>query len=273
MSAQELTPAAPIKPHINATALEWVGKARAWLDRAKAAKAITSAEEHEQAMAARKMLGQAKRQIEDSRKEHGNPYRAAVESINTFFRGPTEDVDAAIKIQDRRIMAWESAERERLRQEEERLRREREAEARRIREEAQKLEAERQAKEEAALREAERLAAEGRVDQADEVLADAAQEIDQVVATEQALAAAAEIVEHAPVLAAPAASSGGLSRRVYYSAEVVDLRALVQAWLDGKVPPETIQANDKFINAIARAQTKGFAYPGCRLVETNKIGG
>lgn len=263
----------PEKPHINAVALEWVGKARAWLDRAKAAKPIETVEEHEQALAARKMLGQAKRQIEDMRKQHGAPYRAAIEAVNAFFNGPGEHVEEAIKIQDKRIQTFEKTEAERRRVAEEQARRAREAEARRLREEAERMERERQEAEAAALAQAQALEAEGRVDEADELLAEAAAESQSSVVVEQAVMAAAEITASAPMVAAPALASGGLRRTTHYSARVVDLPKLVEAWQAGTVPPECIVVNDKFLNAMARAQKEGFRYPGCELVTDSRIGG
>ena len=86
-----------IKPHINSTALEWVGRAQAWLSKAKAAKPIETVEEHAQAVAARKTIGEAKRQIEAVRTEHVAPYLAAQRAINAFFGTPAEQVAETLK--------------------------------------------------------------------------------------------------------------------------------------------------------------------------------
>lgn len=272
---QQIAPveASPIKPHLNAAALEWVGRARAWLERAKAAQPIASVDEHALAVAHRKQLGISARQLEDSRKAHGAPYRAALDSIQAFFRGPSEDLEKAMEIEGKRIQAFEDAERARRRAEEERLRQEKAAEARRLREEAERLAREKAEAEQRALEEAQALEAAGRVDEADDLLGDVAAEAAQLEITRAELETAAEVVELAPVVAAPELFSGGLSRRVNYSARVVDLRALVQAWLDGKVQADCILPNEKFLNAMARAQRTGFAYPGCELVADKRIGG
>lgn len=268
-----------IKPHINAAALEWVGRARQWVERAKAAGPITTAEEHERALAARKMIGEGGRQIETIRKEHTAPYRAAVEAVNDFFRGPAEDVAKAAQIQGDRIKAFEKAEAERRRLAEEQARREREAEARRLREEEARIAREREAAEREALERAQALEAAGRVDEADEVLEEVQQQLGELEAAQAAVATEAELVATAPVIAVPQLSTGGLRRTVRYSAKVVDLRALVQAWLDGKVPADML-GGDRVLEAItkqasgyARMQREGFAFPGCELVADTKIEG
>lgn len=283
MSATNLQPAPKpaqdIKPHINGAALEWAGKARLWLEKVKAAGPIETVEQHEQALAARKMMGEGSRQIETIRKEHTAPYRAAVEAVNDFFRGPAEDVDKAIKLQAERIQKFERAEAERRRLAEEQARREREAEARRLREEEARIAREREAAEREALERAQALEAAGRVDEADEVLEEVQQQLGELEAAQAAVATEAELVATAPVVAVPQLSTGGLRRTVRYSAKVADLRALVQAWLDDKVPADmlggerVLEAITKQASGYARMQREGFAFPGCELVAETKIEG
>lgn len=69
----------------------------------------------------------------------------------------------------------------------------------------------------------------------------------------------------------------GWDRRMFkptYKAEVRDLRALVQAWLEGKVPPESICANQVFLDQQARDTREAIEknFPGVSLV-TTKPGG
>lgn len=76
----------------------------------------------------------------------------------------------------------------------------------------------------------------------------------------------AEIVTFAPAVAAPAKVTG-IAGRVTYSAEVVDLMALIQAVAAGKAPIQAIAADEKFLGAQARAfKSPGDLYPGvmCR---------
>lgn len=262
-----------VKPHINRAALEWVTKAKLWVDRVAKLGPINSVDEHTAAVENRKQLGIAKRQVEEVRKDHTAPFRTAVETINTFFKSPAANIDAAIEIEDKRIDTFERAEKERRRVEEARLRAEREAEARRLREEADRIEAERRAAAEKALQEAEALEAAGRIDEADQLLAAASDEATAAQHEALALESAAEIAESAPVLTAPPLSKGGLQRRTYYSAEVTDLRELVKAWLAGDAPAGCIIPDEKYLNGLARVQTSGFSIPGCKLVTTRKIGG
>ena len=63
----------------------------------------------------------------------------------------------------------------------------------------------------------------------------------------------------------------GISVRKNYSAEVVDLMALVKAVAAGQVPVQALQANMVFLNQQARAYKEGLSYPGVRVVITGNV--
>jgi len=52
------------------------------------------------------------------------------------------------------------------------------------------------------------------------------------------------------------------ARKTYY-AEVVDMKAFLQAAIDGTIPMSFVQPNQKVLDATARAQKDDFKYPGC----------
>ncbi len=263
-----------IKPHINSTALEWVGRAQAWLSKAKTAKPIETVEEHAQAVAARKTIGEAKRQIEAVRTEHVAPYLAAQRAINAFFGGPTEQVVETLKLLDGRILTFEKAEAQRREAAEREARAAREAEAKRLRDEAEAKRREQAEREAKAQEEAAALEAAGRIDAADDVLTTAIEEARQVVSEIETAEMLADVVEHAPIHSlAPSLSTGGTSRRKHYSAKVVDPRLIVEAWLRGELPTVAVQINEQYFNAQARLLKEAMSFPGVELVTDTRIGG
>ena len=63
-----------------------------------------------------------------------------------------------------------------------------------------------------------------------------------------------------------------VSTRETWRAEVVDLRLLCQAIVDGKAPLESIDANIPALNILVRATKENFAVPGVRAIkETNVV--
>lgn len=124
--------------------------------------------------------------------------------------------------------------------EQERIRREKEAEANRI--------AQKQA-DDAALATAEALEKSGRKVEAASVIA-------QV---------------QAPQVVIPKAvpAGGGKMGQVYYSAQVLDIKALIKAVADGVAPIECLEPNMTFLNAQARAfkSTEKLRYPGVGVSE------
>ncbi len=118
------------------------------------------------------------------------------------------------------------------------------AQERKRREEQARLEAEaRRQEEERRLAEAQALEAEGRHDEAE---------------------AALDEPNIAPVAPAPppVPKVGGISMRETWSAEVIDLAALVRAVAEGKAPVGLVQANQSALDQLARALKATMAVPG-----------
>ena len=66
----------------------------------------------------------------------------------------------------------------------------------------------------------------------------------------------------------------GLAARVTYSAEVTDLRALVDAVAAGRAPIETLKADEVMLNGQARKLgTEGLLYPGVKAVGNRSYAG
>ena len=110
--------------------------------------------------------------------------------------------------------------------------------------------------------------AEARKRAEDEQLALAAQ-LEKEGDTETAEAVLAEPITPPPVVVprtAPAASRLSAGRSVW-SAEVVNLMALVKAVAEGKQRITLIQANETALNGMARSLKSGLAIPGVRAVE------
>lgn len=91
----------------------------------------------------------------------------------------------------------------------------------------------------------------------------------------------AEAVERQPLDVAPVnvetavASVAGTSLRTYYSCGDVDVLALCQAVVAGKVSVLALQANTVFLNKQAQALKELFpqAFPGCQLAKKQGIAG
>ena len=264
---------AEVKPHISAEALEWVGKAKLWLEQVKSAKPIANVDEHAQAVNARKTIGQAKRQVESKRTEAVAPYVAAQRSMNQFYGGITENIEAAIVIQDKRIQAFEQAERARQAEAERQARIAREAEAKRLREEADAKRREQEAIEARAQEEAAALEAAGRIDAADEVLNATIEQAREIVAEIEAVEVLADVVEHAPIAYSAPLATGGLRRTKRYSAKIADEKLIVAAWQRGELPSIAVQINQQYFDQQARSLKETMRIAGVELVVEEKIGG
>jgi len=77
----------------------------------------------------------------------------------------------------------------------------------------------------------------------------------------------------APVvrIAPPVPQVAGISMRETWSAEVVDMRALVRAVADGKVPMRALVVDTVFLNGQARALKGDMNYPGVRAVSKRSV--
>ena len=140
------------------------------------------------------------------------------------------------------------------------------AEARRkAREEEERRERERKAKEEEAERERQRKLAEAQEAEAQGDKEKADQLIEEAAESE----AAEPEPEPEPEPVQPAHTAPekvkGIGVRKVYTAEVVDLKALILAVAHGTVPLKAIKINESFINKMAGALGDDFNYPGCKL--------
>lgn len=86
----------------------------------------------------------------------------------------------------------------------------------------------------------------------------------------------ADAMLSAPVIAAPVAPMTsaapkikGLSFRDNYSAQVVDLKALIKAVAAGTVPMAAILPNESFLNSQAKQLKGEFNYPGVKCLKNN----
>lgn len=92
---------------------------------------------------------------------------------------------------------------------------------------------------------------------------------DRLRAYADAQAAKAESII-APTLAGPA-KVAGISSTERWSAEVTDLKALLQGVIDGRIPAEAVEPNMPYLNQVARALKGSLNYPGVRAVSESGI--
>jgi chromosome segregation ATPase len=235
--------------------------------------------------------GRLKR-VEEVRTSITKPLNETLRRINDFFAAPKARLEEAERIVKRSMVDYdqkvERERREAQRKAEEAAAAERRkaeaaaAEARRkAAEEAARLEreaAERRAAEEKALREAaeaeaagNRAAAEAARIEAERAAREAAKLAERAEAkVEKAEAKAADLELAAasvvaPIVDIPRATAAGVAGRENWKAEVVDLRALVQAVAAGQAPLSLLQANDKVIGQQARSLKAEFVVPGIRV--------
>lgn len=182
--------------------------------------------------------------VEAQRTSITKPLNDALKAVNALFKAPAEYLGQAKADLKRAILTY-TAEQERL--------------AAAARREAEKK----------AQAERDRLAAEA-AKQAEEAKAAAAAGDHETAAaleeTAESNAQLAEVLTFTPaVIEAPKVS--GISGQTRYSAKVEDLLALVKAVAAGNAPIEAIAADEKFLNAQARAYKKvGQLYPGVTVV-------
>jgi membrane protein involved in colicin uptake len=263
---------------------------------------VTTAAEYTRAGNSLQDCKAAIRRLEDVRTSLTQPINAALKKVNAFFAGPMDDLkrtESYLKVS----MTAFKAEEERLRREEqkriddaaaeERRKREAEAEAtrKRAREAAEKIEreaAEKRALEERARKEAE--AAERKAAAAKTAKAREEAEAKAAVAraAEQKAAAAAETLTNkaearmekaeakaemleqqaeaiqAPVVATVKAEAAGISQRVTWRAEVVDLMILVKAVAAGQAPLSLITVDQTVLRSIVQSRKAETDIPGVR---------
>lgn len=113
-----------------------------------------------------------------------------------------------------------------------------------------------------ALRRQQEAIAHQQADLSREATATALEQAGQTQAAEAVRAAPAAPVVLPP--APPAPSAPGLSFREHWSAEVTDLKALVQAVAAGSQPLDLLLPNDAALNALARSLKSSLQIPGVR---------
>ena len=85
-----------------------------------------------------------------------------------------------------------------------------------------------------------------------------------------------EIIEHAEQVYTPTAKAtfvkdDKVSTRKTWAAEVIDIKLLCKAIVDGKVPATAIMPNMLILNGLARQQKENFDIPGVRAVSKDNI--
>lgn len=203
------------------------------------------------------------KEVEEKRTSITGPLNQAVKAVNDLFRAPKDYLDRAETTLKRAMVAYTS-EQERIAAE---ARAKAEAEARAERERLAAIEREQAEAARRAQEEAQAAAAAGDTEAAAAAMAAA-----EAAEAQAAVAAmTAQVVTVAPIVDAPAKVSG-ISGRVTYSAEVVNLMELVKAVAEGKAPIDCLQADTKFLGAQARAFKKaGQLYPGVMAVAERSI--
>lgn len=213
------------------------GEAETMLTVAKDFK-IANAEEYTGAVTQLKAIKAKAKELEETRKSITGPMDDAKKRVMDFFRKPLQflaDAEAVIK---RGMIAYDT--------EQEKKRREEEA---RLQELARK---EQERLEKAAEKKAEKAEAKGNTERA------------------------AEIRESVPVVAMPTVAVArpkveGIARRSTWSGEVVDKMALIKAVAAGKAPATLLAVNQTALNQMARALKDELSYPGVKAVETQQI--
>jgi len=241
------------------SALTYGRQAKAMQD-ATAGLVIDSTDMLEMAAEDLRKVKQLQKDVEAARTSITGPLNQALSAVNALFRQPAEYLAGAertLKVcigtyqeEQRRIAAQAAAE----------------AARRQAKEQARQAEIAQQAEE------AVRLLRQQAMETDDqEQLSLLVRQAEEQSFAAEAAAQLAQVVVSAPVAVAPAKVSG-ISGRQVYSAEVTDLRALLQAVLDGKAPLEAVQADMKFLGAQAKAFKKtGPLFPGVVATATNSI--
>lgn len=258
------------------SAITLAGQAKAALASA-ADIVIDSTDMYEIASDELKNIKGLQKKVEEQRTTITGPLNQAVKAVNDLFRAPKEFLEQAETSVKRSMIGW-TTEQERLAAE---ARREAERLAAIERERLAAIEREQQARAQAAeeAAQAAQRAAQAAIAAGDKAAADAAQAearaqtelAEAAQANAQEAAMTAEIITLTPTVQAPA-KVVGISGRMTYSAEIVDLMALIKAVAAGTAPIQCVVADEKFLGAQARAFKKtGLLYPGVNAVAERGI--
>jgi hypothetical protein len=196
--------------------------------------AVATAEDYIGAAEQLKSIKAKQKELKGLRETITKPMRAALDAVRALFAKPEERLGAAEDTLKGLMSAYDD-EQDRQRQEAQRKLDE-EAERQRKRLEAQ----------------AAKARAAGNADKAADLTDRAA-------------------MTFAPIAQQQAPAVAGIARRQNWHAEVTDLRALVRAVAEGRVPLTAIEANRTFLNSQARALRDELRYPGVRALPERTI--
>jgi hypothetical protein len=175
------------------------------------------------------------KQIEDECKAQTSPLDTSKKRIMDFFRRPLDLLDQTDRILGAKWLAFDQAQREAARKEQERIN-------------AEAAEHERKEKEKLA-KQAARAEAAGKTDKADELR----QRADEYVPPPAAVVA-------------PPPRAAGTGIQVRWEAEVTDIKALCLAVAEGRAPAENVLPNQKVLDKQAVALKSGLSIPGVRSI-------
>jgi membrane protein involved in colicin uptake len=261
-------------PAINVKCVsEYEGKAIE-LTKSIASLVIRDQETYETAVNYRKTLKKIDAEVEASRKTIVNPLNQVKDAVQALFNPIKLRIDNSRRHVEGLIDAYEQEQERKRLEEENRLRKI--AEAEEARQRKIKEEQERQWREKEAKARAEQERLEKEIANAKNEKAKAEFEVAQAKAkAEQEKAArlaeerrqqAEEIFVPAPVIAPTLQKIEGTSIRENWSAEVVDLLALIKAVADGKAPITWLKIDQVAINKQATATKNSLQFPGIRFI-------
>jgi membrane protein involved in colicin uptake len=185
--------------------------------------------------------GKAK-QLDEQRKSITKPLDDAKKAVMDLFLRPLEILTSAENSLKRSMLTYDQEQRRKQEEEQRKASEAAAAERRRQQEEAaQKAE------------EARKAAEAGDTQKAAEL---------QQQAEEKA--AVAEMIT-APVIQMEKPKAAGVNVRKTYKARVTDMKALLQAVIDGKVPEAVIEVNESVLNSQARSLKESMKYPGVEV--------
>lgn len=85
------------------------------------------------------------------------------------------------------------------------------------------------------------------------------------------LALAEAVAPLPPPMVAPAIAAPGVSSRKNWKARVTNMRAFVQAALDGKIPMTALQVNETMLNQQARSLEDQLKWPGVEVYNDTRM--
>lgn len=198
---------------------------------------IDTQEQYERGAYLRKSMKEMIATVDAARKKITQPLDAAKKAVMDLFRPVETCLDNGIHHVDSILVDYTTRKERECFEQEEKLRKQAEAE-------------------------------EVRKKKAFEERAQKAEEAGNMGKAEDLRQKAEEVSIQAPTLAPAIQKIQGLSYREDWSAEVVDLKALVNAVAEGRAPLNFIEANTKVLNQQARATKDSLVVPGVKFKST-----